>query len=184
MSNLGDLFAKSRNDLGLSPKQVAELAGYKNIDKGIRRYLQMEEGNNLFPHREVLERFRNVLNIDVADIFLAQSLDFEDLDKPVQPYIVYRFVPGFHVKMELHADCTREQAVMTATKLACRLEVRTCLVVSRLRCLFVDPDGSIDEAIGVPATQIGSYNKQAMRLTKRVVQIPREGRHFRFEQPS
>ena len=174
MSNLGDLFAKTRKDLRLSPKQVAELAGYRNIDKGIRRYLQIEQGINLFPHREVLERFRQALNIDVADILMAQSLDFEDLDKPIQPYIIYRFVPGFHVKMELHADCTREQAVMTAKKLACRLEVRTCLVVSRLRCLFVDPDGSIDEAIGVPATQIGSSNKMAMRLSKQVVQIPRE----------
>ncbi len=174
MSHLGQLFAKTRKDLRLSPKQVAELAGYKNIDKGIRRYRQIEEGNNLFPHREVLERFRAVLNIDAADILMAQSLDFQDLDKPIQPYIVYRFVPGFHVTMELHPDCTMEQAVMTATKLASRLEVRTCLVVSRLRCLFVDPDGSIDEAIGVPATQIGSYNKQALRLTKRVVQIPRE----------
>ncbi len=174
MSNLGDLFAKTRNDLLLSPKQVAALAGYKNIDKGIRRYLQIEEGHNLFPHREVLTRFRQALNIDVADIFLAQSLDFEDLDRPIQPYIIYRFVPGFHVKMELHADCTREQAVMTAKKLACRLEVRTCLVVSRVRCLFVDPDGSSDEAIGVPATQIGTSNKMAMRLTKQVIQIPKE----------
>ena len=67
-----------------------------------------------------------------------------------------------------------DQAVMTAKKLACRLEIRTCLVVSRLRCLFIDPDGSIDEAIGVPATQIGTYNKQAMRLTKWVSRIPRE----------
>ena len=121
-----------------------------------------------------MQRFRNVLNIDVADILMAQSLDFEELDKPIQPYIIYRFVPGFHVTMELHPDCTMDQALMTATKLACRLEIRTCLVVSRLRCLFVDPDGSIDEAIGVPATQIGSYNKMAMRLSKRVIQIPTE----------
>ena len=184
MSHLGDLFAKTRKDMRLSPKQVAELAGYRNIHKGIRRYRQIEEGNNLFPHREVLERFTNVMNIDVADILMAQSLDFEDLDRPIQPYIVYRFVPGFHVRMELHPDCTMDQAMMTAKKLACRLEMRTCLVVSRLRSIFIDPDGSTEEALGIPVMRVGAYNKAAMRLTKRVSRIPQEGRHFRTERQS
>ncbi len=184
MNHLGELFRQSRTVLGLRPREIAQLAGYKNIDKGMRRYRQIENGNNLFPHREVLERFRTALELDVSEIVMAQALDFEELEKPIQPYIVYRFVPGFHVRMELHPDCTMDQAIMTATKLARRLEVRTCLVISRLRCLFVDPDGSIEEAIGVPIMSIGSYNKQAMRLTKRVSRIPREGQHFRTERQS
>ena len=40
---------------------MAELAGYKNIDKGTRRYRQMEDGDDLLPHREVLDRFRQAI---------------------------------------------------------------------------------------------------------------------------
>ncbi len=133
MNHLSELFRQARETLSLRPTDVAHIAGYKNIDKGTRRYRQIENGNNLFPHREVLERFRTALELDVSEIVMAQALDFQELEKPIQPYIVYRFVPGFHVRMELHPDCTTEQAVMSASKLACRLEVRTCLVVSRLR---------------------------------------------------
>ena len=184
MKHLGELFRQARKALALSATEIAQLAGYKNIDKGMRRYRQIENGNNLFPHQEVLERFRTALELDVSEIVMAQALDFQELDKPIQPYIVYRFVPGFHVTMELHPDCTMDQALMTAKKLARRLELRTCLVVSRLRSIFIDPDGSTEEALGLPIMSIGSHNKQAMRLTKRVSRIPQEGQHLRTERQS
>ncbi len=163
---------------------MAELAGYKNIDKGIRRYLQIEDGDDLLPHREVLERFRTALKIDISDVVMAQSLDFEELEKPIQPYIVHRIFPGLHSRLDLPVDCTIDQGLITAKALAEKLKVRMCLVLSKIRCLYVDPDGSTEEAIGVPIMGIGSYNKQAMRLTKRVSRIPREEQHFRFQQPS
>jgi len=184
MSHLGDLFAKSRKDLSLSPKQVAQLAGYKNIDKGIRRYRQIENGNNLFPHREVLERFRTVLELDVSDIVMAQALDFEELEKPIQPYIVHRIFAGLHSRLDLPVDCTIDLGLLTAKALAEKLKVRMCLVLSKIRCIYCDPGGSTEESIGIPIMSIGSYNKQAMRLTKRVSRIPREGQHFRTERQS
>ena len=65
------------------------------------------------------------------------------------------------------------------------LEVRPrCLVLSKIRCIYCDADGSTEHALGIPIMSIGSYNKMAMRLTKRVARIPREGQHFRFGQPS
>ena len=124
------------------------------------------------------------LELDVSEIVMAQALDFQELEKPIQPYIVYRFVPGFHIRKELHPDCTMDQAMMTAKKLARRLEMRTCLVVSRLRSIFIDPDGSTEEALGTPVMRVGSHNKAAMRLSKRVARIPQEGRHFRTERQS
>ena len=184
MNHLGDLFRQTRKSLGLSPTGIAQLAGYKNIDKGIRRYLQIEEGHNLFPHQEVLERFRQALNIDVSDIVMAQSLDFEELEKPIQPYIVHRIFAGLHSRLDLPADCTVDLGLLTAKALAEKLKVRMCLVLSKIRCIYVDPDGSTEEAIGVPIMSIGSHNKQAMRLTKRVSRIPREGQHLRTERRS
>ena len=140
MSNLGDLFAKSRNDLLLSPKQVAALAGYRNIDKGVRRCRQIEDGDDLLPHREVLERFRQALKIDAADILMAQSLDFEELEKPIQPYIVHRILPGLHSKLELPPHCTIDLGLMTAKALAEKMKTRMCLVLSKIRCIYVDPN--------------------------------------------
>ena len=184
MNHLGELFRQARIALGLSPTEIAQLAGYKNIDKGTRRYRQIEDGDDLLPHREVLERFRTALRIDVSDVVMAQSLDFEELEKPTQLYIVHRIFPGLHSKLELPADCTIDQGLMTAKALAEKLKVRTCLVLSKIRCIYVDPDGETEHALGIPIMSIGSYNKQAMRLTKRVARIPREGRRFHFEQPS
>ena len=184
MSHLGDLFATTRKNLHLSPKEVAALAGYKNIDKGVRRYRQIEDGDDLLPHREVLERFRQALKIDAADILMAQSLDFEELEEPIQPYIVHRIFAGLHSKLELPPNCTVDLGLMTAKAIAEKMKTRMCLVFSKIRCIYVDPDGSIEEAIGVPTMQIGSYNKQALRFAKRVARIPQEGQRFRTEQQS
>ena len=184
MNHLGDLFRQTKKALGLSPTNLAQLAGYKNIDKGIRRYRQIEDGRNLFPHREVLERFRQALKIDVSDVVMAQALDFEELEKPIQPYIVHRIFPGLHSRLDLPVDCSIDLGLLTAKALAEKMKTRMCLVLSKIRCIYVDPDGSTEEAIGIPIMSIGSYNKMAMRLTKRVARIPREGQHFRTEQPS
>ena len=184
MNHLGELFRQSRTALGLSATEVAQLAGYKNIDKGVRRYRQIEDGDDLLPHREVLERFRTALELDVSDIVMAQALDFEELEKPMQPYIVHRIFAGLHSRLDLPAGCTVDLGLLTAKALAEKLKVGMCLVLSKIRCIYVDPDGSSEEAIGIPIMSIGSYNKQAMRLTKRVARIPQEGQHFRAERQS
>lgn len=179
MNHLGELFRQTREALGLGPTEIAQLAGYKNIDKGVRRYRQIENGDDLLPHHEVLERFRQTLEIDAAEIVMAQALDFEELEKPIQPYIVHRIFAGLHSRLDLPVDCTIDLGLITAKALAEKMKVRMCLVISKIRCIYCDPDGSTEEAIGVPIMSIGSYNKQAMRLTKRVARIPREEQHFR-----
>lgn len=184
MNHLGELFRQVRTALGLRPTEIAQLAGYKNIDKGVRRYRQIENGDDLLPHREVLERFRQTLKIDVSDVVMAQSLDFEELEKPTQPYIVHRIFPGLHSRLDLPADCTIDLGLVTAKALAEKMRTRMCLVLSKIRCIYVDPDGSTEEAIGIPIMSVGSYNKQAMRFAKRVSRIPQEGQHFRAERQS
>ena len=184
MNHLGELVRRARKTLGLSPTEIAQSAGYKNIDKGVRRYRQIEDGDDLLPHREVLERFRQALKIDVSDVVMAQALDFEELEKPIQPYIVHRIFPGLHSRLDLPVDCTSDLGLLTAKALAEKMKTRMCLVLSKVRCIYCDPDGSTEEAIGIPIMSIGSYNKQAMRLTKRVARIPREGQHFPIERQS
>ena len=181
MSNLGELFWQARTALGLHHREIAQLAGYKNIDKGVRRYRQIEDGDDLLPHREVLERFRTALKIDVSDVVMAQAQDFEELEKPIQPYIVHRIFPGLHSRLDLPVDCTIDQSLMTAKALAEKMKTRMCLVLSKIRCIYCDPDGSTEHALGIPIMSIGSYNKSALRFAKRVAQIPREGQHFRTE---
>ena len=184
MYHLGELFRQARKALGLSPTRIAQLAGYKNIDKGVRRYRQIENGDDLLPHREVLERFRIAMQIDVSDVVMAQALDFEELEKPIQPYIVHRIFPGLHSRLDLPEDCTIDLGLMTAKALAEKMKTRMCLVLSKIRRIYCDPDGSTEEAIGMPIMSIGSYNKQALRFAKRVARIPQEGQHFRLERPS
>jgi transcriptional regulator with XRE-family HTH domain len=54
------VFEAARRARGWSLADAARAAGYKNIDKGMRRLRRIESGDP-FPRQEVLERFAAAL---------------------------------------------------------------------------------------------------------------------------
>ena len=71
MSCLGELLWKTRRSLGLTIVEVARRAGYRNVNKGIRRYTDIETGSDVFPKEVIRRRFTEVLGLDEADILAA-----------------------------------------------------------------------------------------------------------------
>jgi len=101
MSCLGELLWKTRRSLGLTIVEVARRAGYRNVNKGIRRYTDIETGSDVFPKEVIRRRFTEVLGLDEADILAAMLMDFEELDRPVAPRLIIRIMASAYAEHPL-----------------------------------------------------------------------------------
>jgi hypothetical protein len=68
---LGRLFYQKRCESRLRSVDVVKAAGYRNINKGIRRYEAIERGCIVFPKREILQPFNRTLGIDEITVLMA-----------------------------------------------------------------------------------------------------------------
>lgn len=82
------------------------------------------------------------------------------------PYLVVRIIPAVYLKVPLPANATMRTLVARAWKTMRKLgqRHRMCLVVSRNRGLYLDPDGSSVWRHDVPA---GGIQIQARRVNYR-----------------
>ena len=110
MSHLGRLFYSRRSGSGLSVKDMAQLAGYTNIPRGMRKYGAIEDGRQVFPRPESVRRFALILGIEEVETVVAQCVDFENLDRPVPFRLRVRLAPGMYEEHRLSDGCTREEA--------------------------------------------------------------------------
>ena len=155
MSHIGQLFKTARRDAGMTPKEVALAAGYRNLNKGHRRLAMLEEGQNLLTDSRIVERFAAVLGIDDADIATASALDLQELDRPIRPYLVERLMAAVYRRHELPGDCTESGARGVAAKLSAETGRSFCLVLSKVRAVYFYPSGKHHESHHVPCMSIG-----------------------------
>lgn len=177
MSYLGELLKNSRVTQGLSVVEVARLTGMKNLNKQIRVLKSLEEGRELFPKAVLVDRFTQVLQIAPTDVLQAISLDYAAYEawceKPVQPYLVIRAVPGFYLHQSLPKGCTIEEGREAAWKIVREKGFRVALVYKHGRAIYFQPDGVSFDG-DTPAMQIGRTGRQQMAMMKRFAQIPKE----------
>jgi hypothetical protein len=186
MTHLGRLFSQARSKLGIGIVDVARRAGYRNLNKGMRRYTQIENGSDIFPVEIIRQRFCKVLGLDDADLLGAMAADFEELDRPVPPRLIVRLAFAFYVEEPLPEGCTREEAEAYAERVARERDRSVCVTLSEIRSLFISPNGKKSEAYCVPvstlptleglraASRISSI-KERFRLVAQVSSTPREG---------
>lgn len=183
MSNIAELFENRRKELDLSVREVAKKAGYtqKNLSKGMRKYSRLEESDCYFPRRSIRDKFAPVLGLTDEDIQGALHADIEELDEPVDPYIIVRWMPAVYGSVELPEQCSREEAVRKAHQVAREKNKRCCVVLSRIRGLYVEPDGSAQEAYSLPNTSFGGSVKSGI-LPDTDPKLQRAvARYFEFE---
>lgn len=164
MSHISELFESRRKELDLSVRQVAKKAGYtpKNLSKGMRKYSRLEESDCYFPRRTIRDKFAPVLGLTGEDIREALHADIEELDQPVDPYIIIRWMPAVYGSVDLPDGCSREEAERRTREVAREKDKRCCLVLSRIRGLYVEPDGSSVEAYSLPNTSLGGSVKSGI----------------------
>ena len=160
MSHIGQLFKTARRDAGMTPKDVALAAGYRNLNKGLRRLDMLEGGQTLLPNPSIVETFAAVLGIEKTDIAKASALDWQELDRPIRPYLVERLMPAVYRRHDLPEDCTVADARSIATRMSVKTGRSFCLVLSRIRSVYFHRGGTSCESTDVPGGSIGRLLQQ------------------------
>lgn len=156
-SSLSTLFKTTRKARGLSLADVARKAGYLNLNKGTRKFLQIERGEVAFPPVSLLEQFGKALELADEDIMLALSEDFTQLDKPVEPQAIIRAMPAVYLTLKLPKGVTQEEAKRLAKEHSVKSGRYVCVVLSCIRGFYAQPDGISFESYGLPNSMIGGF---------------------------
>ena len=155
MSNIAQLFKAARRKAGTTAKEVVLSAGFKNANKGLRRLNSLEDGKTKLHDPRTVERFAAVLDLDEADIAVASALDWQELDRPIKPYLVERLIPAVYRRHQLPEDCSLEDVRSMAARMSAETGRSFCLVLSMVRCVYFYPSGIDRESHHVPCMSVG-----------------------------
>ncbi len=193
MGHVGNLFREARKRLGLRSVEVARLAGYSNLPKGIRRLESIEDGSDIFPKPEVYRRFLPVLGLEEEEVLRAMADDFDELDQPVPPRVIAQLNAFIMFPVELPEGVSLPQAIAVARRVAAEKGWTVCVTLSRIRGLYIWPDGKECEGYGLPLTNSpflltlqnlyrGKTFKEQLRLFKRASRLAGQQRCQRADQ--
>jgi transcriptional regulator with XRE-family HTH domain len=165
MSHLGRLLLEARQRLGWTPEEAARQAGYVRIQKGVRHLSAIERGEDIFPEQSRLGRFAKSLGVEKEAILQAQCSDWEELDRPCEPRVIIRIMPSIYQHAALPPNCTTEQAIEIASAISKERRLSTCVVLSRIRGLYLEPDGTRKEVHALPGGGLIRLKPHALAKT-------------------
>jgi transcriptional regulator with XRE-family HTH domain len=148
-THLSEHFRKRRVERGLREKDLAKLAGYRNVFCGIRRIKAFEETGRI--HSELLVKLAEVLEVEPRTVTQLAYQDwcewFQTVNQPIGPYLLRRVLfGGGMLKVPEHWR-SAQGAQKFASDFAKRHKIEVCLVLSqRIRVWFAS-DGSLKEVI-------------------------------------
>ena len=183
VTHLGRLLRCKRREKEWRPVDVVRAAGYRNVNKGMRRYEAVEQGRIVFPRSVILHPFTLALEIDETTVLMAMCRDFEELDRPVSPRVIVRILPGVYMPLDLPENCMLEEAESIASEYSRNTGRTVCIVLSSIRGLYITPDGRKYEAYGLPSSSpLGNWQtidrvrslKEVVRLQRDVMRMPME----------
>jgi hypothetical protein len=133
----------------LSFTQTAKLAGYTNMNKGIRRIEDFERTGNY--SNDLLARLAAALKIRQAIVQRLYHADYRDwltaMNKPVKPYMVRRMLFGGGVRYVPEELTTMEEIENAAADFARQTKMEVCLILSHRIKMWFASDGSVKEVI-------------------------------------
>ena len=158
-SHLGEFFRSRRIEQGLTIGQVARLAGYCNVNKGIRRILQFEREGTI--RKDLLFRLTEALKITDWDLYKALVEHFrqqrlQEASEQFRPYLVVRYMACVYARHSLPDGIeTAADAEEYACDYARQHRWRVCLVLSRRRCVWIGAGGQVERREETLLGQIG-----------------------------
>ena len=148
-SHVGQYVKRARESRKLNRAQVAKAMGRRNINKAMRKIMDVEANGPGDP--EFFRRLAEVLALDDGELRRRAEQDWREyqawLDEPVPMYLVVRMIAGFYAEAPLPAEvaddpvAAEECACWVARKYRCKV----CLVVSRRLSVFIEKDGQVSE---------------------------------------
>ena len=150
MSELGVLFKRKREAMGLKVSALAVLCGYKNISNGSQKIHDLEKHGSV--HTDLLRKLAAILGISEAEYMPPMLADEQErlrawaawANEPVKPYGVLHLMPGMYGPLELPPGVTQKEAEAFVAEKARETKNRCCLVWSRRVSIFFASDGSVE----------------------------------------
>ena len=149
-SYLGSYIKGKRLKQKLNTAQLAQKIGYCNINKGMRRILDLEREG--VAHPALLKKIVDVLKLDACHI---DSLIREDreaneaeykrwLNEPIDMYYTIRMMPTIYLSYDLPAEIkSEEEAIAYVTDIAKDKKCLAWLSFSRRDIVFIDKSGGV-----------------------------------------
>ena len=148
--NLGKYIKEERLRQGLNSSELAQLMGYKNINRGMRRILDLEREGMVHP--EVLKKIIKALNLDqkVIDYVVQQDKEqhereFQEwVNTPIDMHLTVKLLPAIYANFDVPADIESEEEIIEfACDKAKELRCMLWLVLSRKENIHIDNEGKV-----------------------------------------
>jgi transcriptional regulator with XRE-family HTH domain len=106
MSQLGKFFRARRAEKGLSFHKLAEMAGYKNLNKGSNRIQRLESGGKVT--LDMFTTLVSILEVNPDEVRRTLASDYDEwlswANVPIRPYMVSRLMPCVYQQSQLPDD--------------------------------------------------------------------------------
>jgi transcriptional regulator with XRE-family HTH domain len=167
-SYLGSYICGERLKHKLNTAQLAEMIGYKNLNKGMRRITALEREGTASP--ALLEKVVDVLELDAGYIYSLIRKDREayeaDLElwlkEPIKMYYTIRMMPTIYLSYELPSDIkTEDEAIRFVAGIAKEKHNKCWVVLSRKEKVYITEDGEVG---GKVETKYGDEDYPYMRV--------------------
>lgn len=132
---------------GIRLSELAHLAGYGNINRGVQR-LHIFESEGIITE-ELLQKVVEVLGIPDRDLNRLIEQDRQDLHRRFEewcrdsepPHLVVRLIPGVYKRVWVPDSVPAEQVEQYASATAAEEQKRVCLVLNRRDSVWFDEEG-------------------------------------------
>ena len=149
-TNLSRFIKEERENQGLNYAEVSRKMGYTNLNKGMRRIIDLEREGLVHP--EVLEKIIDALELDkeYVDILIQkdweqEKREFEEwVNTQIDWHLIIRWMPAMYGDREIPEYIKSEdEAIEYAREVAREYKSMVWLVLSRKENIHIYPDGSI-----------------------------------------
>lgn len=147
MTSLARLLWNFRFKNKITCAVIARGLGYRNVNKGARKYLQWERAEG-YPEEKQLQQLIRVMKLDPKEVEKAIEQDQRDyekwLDEPIPITLVVRLMSCVYVDVDVPENLSPEEAIEFARQYARRTHLRVTLVKSRRESVYFDKNGDVE----------------------------------------
>jgi len=149
-TKLAGYIKKERLKQGLNYAEVSQMMGYKNLNKGMRRIIDLVREGVVDP--EVLDRIIDALDLDqdyIDALVLKDREEYEEkfekwLSEPIEPYYTLRMMPCIYLSYDLPGNLSTEnEAEEYVAKIAKEKQVKAWVNLSRREKIYITEKGEI-----------------------------------------
>ena len=149
-TNLSRFIKEERVKQGLNYAEISKMIGYTNLNKGMRRIIDLEREGIV--HHEVLEKIIYALKLhkDKVKILIQQDEEVQQrkfdewVKAPIKWHIIVRFIPAVYGEREIPSYIkTEDEAIEYAKSYAKENQKMLWLVLSRRENIHIGAYGEV-----------------------------------------